>query len=695
MELPKRLGWLKSGRFLRLLSVVAALAVLAGLLYNAIMVDRIPPTYAIKVSNSASGGLALTLTSIDVEFSEDVRHPTAETAFSMTPSAPGSPPVAGTYHWQGIKMIFTPSTKLPLSTKFHVHMAPGVQDLAGNIQNSASDIDLTTVGAPTVTSISPVSGADAVDVNSSIVITFDRLMDIQKVIAGLTLQPDISYQASWNLNVLTLDPTRPMDNGVTYTVRMGDPAVDTDGTKLPPYVATFKTVDVGLRVSSLTPAPNSAGVSIYSRIAVTYDWPIDPATISGAITLTPPVSGSTKVVTSPDDRAVPAQAKPSPSPTSGASAGSNVLVFTPDNPLAPHTTYAVTLSSTVKRTDGLGSSGQTWSFITGEAAANALNQIAFLSNRSGVQNVWLMNFDGSNQREVTSEIVPVSGFDISVDGLTIAYGAGGVVKKMSIGGDNLSTLTSGTNFEYAPAITPDGTGLVVGRRDVNGADLGYWRYPLMSGADISQITPDGAPDLGSVVVADRTKTAQKDGATPWSARAAFTQDGTSMLVVRGADDEVELVDISGATPPRVLGLEGNSRPVWVQSDGAFYLTASDDKGATWACWRVTASGAVTIVGPGSGEISASDRLLALIVRASDGSSHLAFSSQLDGSVTLLTTDPAYRESSPSFSPDGKVIVFARAGTQTPDVSAGIWTINADGTGLANLATDGSSPRWVP
>ena len=690
VELPKRLGWLKSGRFLRLLSVVAALAALAGLLYNAIAVDRIPPTYSIKVSSVAGGGLATTLTSIDVEFSEDVRHPTAEAAFSMTPSVPGSPAVVGTFHWQGIKMIFTPSAKLPLSTKFHVHMAPGVQDVDGNSQGGSGDLDLTTVGSPAVTAISPSNGTDNVDVDSSILITFDRLMDPAKVIAGLTLQPDISYQASWNGDVLTLDPTRPMDHGVTYTVRIGDPAVDTDGTKLPPYVATFKTVDVGLRVASTNPASNAAGVSIHSQIAVTYDFPIDPASIAGAIKLTPPVSGSIKIATLPDDRVPASKATATP-----AAAASNVLVFTPDGPLAPHTTYSVTLGSTVKRADGLGSSGQTWSFITGEAPANALNQIAFLSNRSGVQNVWLMNFDGSNQREVTSELVPVSGYDISGDGLTIAYAAGGIVKKMSISGDNQSTLTTGSNFEYAPTITPDGTGVVVGRRDGNGADVGYWRYALVSGTDTRQFTRDGAPDLGSVALGGTQQLAPQNGSSSWSPRSAFSQDGTLMLVVRGADNAVQLVDMTGATAPEDLGLLGNSRPVWVQSDGAFYLTASKDNGATWACWRVTPGGAVTIVGPAVGEIAAADGRLAVIVKAADGSSHLAFSGQLDGSVMLLTTDPLYRESAPSFSPDGKVVVFARTGTQTPDVSAGIWTVNSDGTGLTNLATDGSSPRWVP
>jgi hypothetical protein len=689
VELPKRLGWLKSGRFLRLLSALVALAVLGAVLYNAIMVDRIPPTYTIQVSSTTGSGLAMTLASIDVTFSEAVRHDTAERAFSVTPDVAGAPAVVGTFHWQGLKLMFTPSAKLPLSMKFHVHVASGVQDLAGNAQGGTGDINFTTVGPPTVTTVSPPSDADSIAVDGSIQITFDRLMDTQKVIEGLSLKPDITYQASWTGAVLTLSPTRPMDYGTTYTVQIGEPAVDTDGTKLTPYVTSFKTVGVGLRATGLIPSPNVAGVSIHSQIAVTFDAPIDPTSISGALKITPPVSGSTTVISLPDDRNPAAQATATPTGTHAS-----VLVFTPDNPLAPHTTYSVTMSTTVKRTDGQVATGQTWSFTTGEPPANALNEIAFTSDRGGVDNVWLMNFDGSNARQVTSELVPVSGYDISGDGTTIAYSAAGVVKRMPLSGDNLTTLTPAGDFEYSPTITPDGTSLVVGRRDGSGKDLGYWRYPLVGGGNIEQLGTDGAPALGSVTLGDDGLTGSQGMAT-WASRAVFTSDGTTLLLIRGSDNAVEIVDMTGAHKPSLLTLQANSRPVWVQSDGAFYLAASDDGGATWAFWRVTAAGSATKGGPATGDIATDGRGLAVIVKGSGGSYHLAYSALGNKPQTLLVNDPGFSEAAPSFSPDGSVVVFGRVGTQTPTVSAGIWTVTGDGTGLTNISTDGGYPRWIP
>ena len=124
-----------------------------AIIYNAAVVDRIPPTYSIRVSSTSTGGQALTLTAIDVDFSKEVKHDTAERAFSISPDVPHS------FHWQGLKLIVTPSAKLPPSTTFHVHMAAGVEDLAGNTQGGTGDFDFTTVGPPSVTTVSP--GLDA------------------------------------------------------------------------------------------------------------------------------------------------------------------------------------------------------------------------------------------------------------------------------------------------------------------------------------------------------------------------------------------------------------------------------------------------------------------------------------------------------------------------------------------------------
>jgi Tol biopolymer transport system component len=672
-----------SGRFLRSLSALVATAILGALLYNAIAVDRIPPTFTIKVSSTTAAGEALTLASVEVDFSEDVRTDTAEEAFSITPV------VAGTFHWQGRKLIFTPSAKLPLATQFKVREGAGVEDKAGNRQDGSTDLTFTTVGAPKVVSVSPNQNADSVSVDSTIQITFDRQMDTQQVVKGLQIDPMLGYSVTWNGPVLTIQPDRPLAYGTTYTIKIGDPAVDTDGTRLGGYATVFKTVGIGLLVTSTIPAPNVAGVNPRSPIAVVFDAPIDPATVGGSISLTPPVSGSVRVISLPDDR--------TPSAAATAASDGNVLVFTPDNPLAAHTTYSVSLNSTVKRTDGQVAPARRWSFTTGESATSALNQIAFLSDRGGVANVWLMNPDGSNQRELTTELVPVGGFDITGDGATIAYTSGGVVKKMAVDGSGLQVLTPNGDLEYAPAFTPDGLGLIVGRRDADGADLGYWRYPLATGTDILQLTTDGAPGIGSVTLTGDGLTGAL-GAPSWASRAAFSSDATRMLVVRGSDATLELVDTTRTSPPIQFQMIGNARPVFDAVEGVFYAIASDDKGETWAYWRIGLDGTATKVTPAAGDLAMTGgdlERLAMIVKSADGSYHLAYAARPGAAPRELTADPTWWELSPSFSPDGSVIVFCRALAANPKSSSGIWVVGVGGDNPINLSLDGAYPRWIP
>jgi hypothetical protein len=685
VELPRGLGWLRSGRALRLASALVGIAVLGVVLYNATAVDRVPPTYAIQLSSTVAGsGLALVRTSVKVAFSEDVNTDVAQNAFSITPT------VAGSFHWQGSTLIFTPSNKLPLSSTFHIHMAPGVMDKSGNVQSGSADVTFTTVGPPVVKSVAPDVNAPGVPISTTIVITFDRYMDPQKTLQGLALEPAAPYSATWQGAVLTLTPTKPLEYDTVYTIKLGAPAVDTDGSELTAYVTNFKTVGIGLRALALYPTPNVyGGVSVQSKVAVVFDGPVDVNSIANSIQLAPPVNGSISVVSLPDDSHAQGQATPTPS-----GSGNNVLVFTPSGPLAAHTSYTVTLSSGIRRIGGQAAASQTWTFTTGEPSTSALGQIAFLSDRSGVNNVWLMNSDGTDQRQVTSELVPVTGFDISGDGTTVAYAAAGAVKIMGIGGDIRYTTAAG-RFEYAPAFTNDGTGLIVGRRDASGTDLGYWRIPVVSGSDQSQLLPDGAPLLGSVELGGNGLTGSA-GLPSWASRAAFSADDTWMLIVRGSDNAVEIVDLTGAHKPVKVNVIASGRPVWVASQDSFYLAGSDDKGASWAYWRVSTAGVAVRAGPSVVDIAADGNgNLVLLVEGLDGSDHLEFRPASSGAEVPLTTGPGLSDRSPSFSPDGKVIVFGRVNSHDLTKSEGIWVVKPDGTGLAQLSPDGAYTRWLP
>ena len=701
-------------------SVVVAFVALGVLLYNATLVDRTPPSVTrISLSASVAGDdhTAQTLTAIDVTFSEPVRQASVESRIAIDPY------VAGTFSWDGqTTAIFTPAHKLPPDTAFTVTVRPGFEDLAGNASAQAvSPFSFRTVGPPIVSATSPADGAADVPVDGTVVLTFDRLMDTGSVENAIQITPPAAHHAAWSGRVVTIAFDGSLQFGTRYQIVVTTDAADTGGNHLAqPFSMAFQTVAAGLSVVTVTPAASVAGVSVRSPIAIVFDQAVDPATISGALQVTPPVTGSLSVEDLPDDLPVAtpgpgagssggAGVSPGSSPedaSSGSSPGSSppggpgsptapgagrVLILRPSAQLAAHTTYTVTLKSGVAM---LGNSsqvaaGRSWSFTTGQPTTSAQNQIAFLSARGGVRNVWLMNPDGTSPRQVTTELVPVTSFDVASDGRSIVYAAGGIVRVASTDGSDVRTLTAAGRHEYAARLTPDGTAVVLARRDPTGADLGYWLVPL-DGRPERQLLPAGAPPLGSVELAgDGLVTGP--GTSAWAGRDAFSPDGRWLLVTTGAGG-VELVDLTAtqAGQPVRLGLQADTPAAWDAGRHGFVLTAADGN-----LWLIVPEGTNRVLAPGVGGVAvASTAALATLV-GPGGPEHLAVLGPGAASPSPLTTATDLADRQPSFSPDGGTILFLRVQADQPTLSAGIWTVAPDGRELRQLSTDGASPRWLP
>ena len=675
-------------------SIVIAVVALVGVLASATLVDRKPPTIQ-RVSLSATAGndrVGQTLTAIDIQFSEPVQTGSVERRFTITPY------VAGSFTWDGSTAIFTPSERLPPDTAFSVGVSPGFQDIAGNAAPTGLEgWRFRTVGPPAVVSTTPTDGATGLAVDGTVSIQFDRLMDTNAVQAALHLDPPVAVRPAWNGDTLTLSFDTSLRFGTTYTLTIDGSAADTGGNRLPaPYTMRFGTVSAGLGTIRSVPADGVSGVSVRSTIALAFDAPIDPTSVAGSIRITPPVSGEIRVADLPDDT----QPVPSGGPTPAASG--TVLLFVPSSPLASHTTYTVSLAPVVARlgNPSVVAAGRTWTFTTGQPTPSGQNQVAFLSARGGVRNVWLMNPDGTNTRQITTSLVPVSGYDVTADGSTIAWAAGGAITVAGIDGSNERVVTQPGRFESAPTFTPDGHHLVVGRRDASGADLGYWLVPLpgTSGEEV-QLLDSGAPPLGSAGIGG-DGLAPGPGTLAWAPRAAFDPTGRWLLIGTAGGD-VRLVDLgaaSGSTPVVTsIGLIAADAPAWVRGPGAFAIVARQPGQQDSSLWLVPTSGPATRSAAAvGGPAVAADGSVALLVTDPSGTVRVAVE-QLGGSrtVRLLTTDAGFADRAPAFSPDGSVILFGRVPTDRIDVSAGIWTAVVSTGAIAQLTTDGADPRWLP
>ncbi|MBI2763381.1 MAG: Ig-like domain-containing protein [Chloroflexi bacterium] len=684
-------------RLISLVSVTVALVGLGFVLVNATTVDRRPPSVK-SISLSAPAGdpqVAQVLSAIDIEFSEPVRTATAESRFRIDPD------VDGTFSWNGSTAIFTPSRKLPQDTTFTISIASGVEDLAGNVDPVGLDVwTFATVGPPFVLRATPSDGASGVPLDGTIELVFDRLMDTTSVERAISLAPSANVTAAWSGSVVTLSLGPGLVPGTVYTLTVASAAADTGGSRLrAPYRQTFTTVGSGLNVTAVIPADGVAGIGVASPIAIRFDGPIDPSTAQSAIHVTPSVDGEVRVVALDGDGA----SLSNPVPPGGG----DMVVLIPSAPLAPHTTYTVTLDPTVARVGDpkAVTIGRTWSFTTGAPTQSGQNQIAFLGARGGVRNVWIMNPDGTNQRELTVELLPVSSYDATADGARIVYAAGGIVSTMAIDGSGLKRLTADDGrLEYAPALVPGDQWVVVARRSASGDDLGYWLLPMpgTSGSE-RQLLARGAPPPDSVSLRG-DGVDQTDSTPAWAPRIAFEPTGRTALLVTARGD-VQVIDIrqpdlleGGLSAPTQVSIVGDAAPVWVPARNAFVLAAAPASGGDRTLFAVGTRGraevlAGTMGAAGPVAISATGAL-AYVVRGADGRATVQVMAR-DGTITAIESLAGRDDRWPAFAPDSRTLLVGRSLVAEPNLSDGIWAVDLPTGQARRLTVDGARARWVP
>ncbi len=678
-------------------SIVLAVIALGVVLLNATLVDRRGPSVSgagVSAPVDGQAGVAQTLTAIDIHFTEPVRPATVERRFRIEPH------VDGAITWDGSTAIFTPSERLPQDTEFRVTIAPGFEDLAGNQAQAGLDgFRFRTVGPPAVVEVAPADGSNGVTVDSAVRITFDRPMDTGSVEQALSIEPAAALEPTWSGRTLTLTFESPLLFGTTYRVTIQDAASDTDGSRLrEAFRTSFTTLEAGLGIVDTLPADGVAGISVRTPIAVVFDHPIDPASIDGALTITPSVDGDVRAVALPDDSVPRSGDEPEPART--------VLLFEPADPLAATTTYTVRLDPVVTREgdEAQVATDRTWTFTTGSPSTSAHNHIAWLTDRSGMREVWLMNPDGSAPRQLTSGLAPVSAFDVAPDGARIAFASGGVIRTTAVDGSASAVVTADGRFEYAPRFSPDGRQLLLARREPDGTDAGWWLVPLDAAAgEEREILPDGAPPLGSTALAGEG--IQPDAGFPvWASRSAWDPTGRWAAVIR-ADGTVTVVDLQatdaaqGVRSTRLTetGLTATGPAVWSSRSSGFLIVGRAPGQTADGLFRVATDGSAQRRADAAGAVEASgDGRVAYLVDDPGGVSHVAVgTARASAPARTLTAGRELADRWPAFAPDGSKIVFGRVHADDLRASAGIWTVDVDGGEAAALTTDGAYPRWVP
>ncbi|MGZ8552734.1 MAG: Ig-like domain-containing protein, partial [Chitinophagaceae bacterium] len=234
--------------------------------------DITPPTVSSVSPLNLATGVSIS-TTVTATFNEVVNGTTITgTTFQLKDA--GNNVIPASVNTASNQITLTPAGALANSTAYTVTImggAAGVKDLAGNALVNDYIWTFTTAAAdntpPTVTSVSPLAGATAVGISTTVTANFSEVVNAATVTAATFQLKDagnnvIPANVNTASNQITLTPTSALTTATTYTVTIigGASGVkDLAGNALAPdYSWSFTTVALGTTTNLfLTDIPDS------------------------------------------------------------------------------------------------------------------------------------------------------------------------------------------------------------------------------------------------------------------------------------------------------------------------------------------------------------------------------------------------------------------------------------------------------
>ena len=267
----------------------------------------------------------------------------------------------------------------------------------------------------------------------------------------------------------------------------------------------------------------------------------------------------------------------------------------------------------------------------------AESQIYFVSNRSGHKEIWAMDYDGQNQRQLSHQGSIALSPRISPDGSRVAFSSmtksGWDILVYSVELNRLVTFPRFGGTNLSPAWSPDGNKLAFSSSRSGDPEI----YVVdQSGGDLKRLTVSKMPDVSPV----------------WNPKTG-----------------AQIAWVSGRTGlPQIYTMESDGTNVQRITDGGYAVSPAwspNGQFLAFSWFRTYGPGA-----PGAEDIYLMD---------------------IASKQWVQLTHDGGRNDFPSWSPDGRHIVFQSSRTGSEQ----IWTMLADGTNQKQLTSSGgnSQPNW--